>query len=32
MAVNLSPLQFASPALLDSVREVLQRHRIDRRG
>ncbi|PZP65380.1 MAG: hypothetical protein DI592_24530 [Stenotrophomonas maltophilia] len=29
MAVNLSPLQFASPALLDSVREVLQRHRID---
>jgi diguanylate cyclase (GGDEF)-like protein len=29
MAVNLSPLQFASPALLDSVREVLQRHRIE---
>ena len=29
MAVNLSPLQFASPALLESVRSVLQRHRID---
>lgn len=29
MAVNLSPLQFSSPALLDSVREVLQRHRIE---
>ncbi|MNS72302.1 Phytochrome-like protein cph2 [compost metagenome] len=29
MAVNLSPLQFASPALLDSVRSVLERHRID---
>jgi len=29
IAVNLSPLQFASPALLDSVREVLQRHRIE---
>ncbi len=27
--VNLSPLQFASPALLDSVREVLHRHRIE---
>ncbi|MCU1069113.1 putative bifunctional diguanylate cyclase/phosphodiesterase [Stenotrophomonas maltophilia] len=29
MAVNLSPLQFASPVLLDSVREVLERHRIE---
>jgi EAL domain-containing protein (putative c-di-GMP-specific phosphodiesterase class I) len=28
MAVNLSPLQFSSPALLDSVREALERHRI----
>ena len=28
MAVNLSPLQFSSPALLDSVRHALQRHGI----
>ncbi len=26
MAVNLSPLQFASPTLVDSVRDTLQRH------
>jgi EAL domain-containing protein (putative c-di-GMP-specific phosphodiesterase class I) len=29
MAVNLSPLQFASPTLLASVRAALERHAID---
>ncbi|MDQ7306483.1 EAL domain-containing protein [Stenotrophomonas sp. Sm3119] len=29
MAVNLAPMQFASPALLDNVRDVLTRHGIN---
>ena len=29
MAVNLSPLQFTSPTLVDTVREVLQRHQLE---
>ena len=31
MAVNLSPLQFTSPTLVDTVREVLQRHQLEPR-
>jgi len=31
MAVNLSPLQFASPTLVDTVRDVLQRYALDPR-
>ena len=29
MAVNLSPLQFTSPSLVDTVRDALQRHALD---
>jgi len=29
MAVNLSPLQFASPSLVETVRQTLQRHALD---
>ncbi|MGH8054981.1 MAG: putative bifunctional diguanylate cyclase/phosphodiesterase [Stenotrophomonas sp.] len=29
MAVNLSPLQFDSPALVETVRSLIERHRID---